>query len=205
MTLSSRLALLVAAACLASVATPPRLQAQTLADRLAVRVYDFASLDTSVRGSAVEEARAIVADAGIAAAWHGCSRREPCAPEAGDVIVRVIRETGQPSPSRHRPLGYSVVDPSAATGTLATIYVNRVEDSARRAGADLALLLGRAIAHEIGHLILRTNDHGERGLMRAVWTEREMARNSHDDWVFASPDRRQLRAALQRTGRAAAR
>jgi hypothetical protein len=98
-----------------------------------------------------------------------------------------------------------VIDTVSGTGTLATIYINRVEDSARHAGADVALLLGRAIAHEVGHLILRTNAHGEAGLMRAIWTDQEIARNQPADWVFASPDRRQLRAALQRTGRAASR
>jgi hypothetical protein len=98
-----------------------------------------------------------------------------------------------------------VVDPTADTGTLATIYVNRVEDSARHAGADLGLLLGRVMAHEVGHLILHTNEHGAQGLMRAIWTEDEMSRNAHDDWIFASPERRQIRAALQRTSRSAAR
>jgi hypothetical protein len=32
-----------------------------------------------------------------------------------------------------------------------------------------------------------------------------MARNTHDDWVFATPERRQIRAALQRTTQAAER
>ncbi len=103
------------------------------------------------------------------------------------------------------PLGFSVIDPAAGSGTLATIFINRVEDSARHAGSDLALLLGRAIAHEVGHLILRTNAHADEGLMRAIWTEQELARNAPDDWVFASSDRRQIRAALQRAGTRAAR
>jgi hypothetical protein len=170
-----------------------------------VRVYDFSSLDNPVRNSAVDEARAIVADAGVPADWHDCSHLDACAPEPGDLIIRVSRETGQTAAGWHRALGFSVVDPAAGGGTLATIYINRVEDSARHAGADLALLLGRAIGHEVGHLILRTNEHGERGLMRAVWTEQEMARNARDDWVFGSPEQRQLRTTLQRTGRAAAR
>jgi len=205
MTQLSRLAAVAAVACLAILVTPPLLAAPSFASGLAVRVYDFSSLDTPVRNLAVDEARAIVEDAGVSADWHDCSAHAVCAPEAGDLVVRVIRETGQTGVAWHRALGFSVVDPAAGAGTLATIYINRVEDSARHAGADLALLLGRAIAHEVGHLILRTNEHGDQGLMRAVWTEQEMARNAHDDWVFASPDRRQLRNALQRTGRSAAR
>jgi hypothetical protein len=117
----------------------------------------------------------------------------------------VIRETGEHGIEWRRALGFSVIDPTAGSGTLATIFINRVEDSARHAGSDLGLLLGRAIAHEVGHLILRTNAHADEGLMRAIWTEQELARNTHDDWVFASSDRRQIRAVLQRAGTRAAR
>jgi hypothetical protein len=180
--------------------------AQTFPGQLSVRVYDYSALDDSVRTTAVDEARAIIADAGVSTDWHDCRRRQAnCTPETGELVIRVVRELGEPGTDWRRALGFSVVDPSAGTGTLATIYINRVEFSARHAGADLAVLLGRAIAHEVGHLILRTNAHAEHGLMRAIWTDQELARNLPDDWVFDSSDRRQIRAALQRTGRAAAR
>jgi hypothetical protein len=179
--------------------------AQTYAGHLAVRLYDFSALDTSVRSAALDEARAIIADAGVSADWHDCHRSEGCAPEPGELVVRVIRETGEHGFDWQRALGFSVIDPAAGSGTLATIFINRVESSARHAGSDLALLLGRAIAHEVGHLILRTNGHADEGLMRAIWTEQELARNTPEDWVFASSDRRQIRAVLQRTGTSAAR
>lgn len=172
---------------------------------LSIRIYDFSALDNPVRTTAVDEARAIVADTGVNGSWHDCTRHESCAPEPGDLVIRVVRETGAPESDWRRALGYSVIDPVAGTGTLATVYINRVEDSARHAGADVALLLGRAIAHEVGHLILRTNEHGEQGLMRAIWTEQEMARNNPSDWVFASADRRQIRTTLQRATSTAAR
>jgi hypothetical protein len=78
-----------------------------------VRVYDFSSLDNPLRNSAVDEARAIVADAGVPADWHDCSHLDACAPEPGDLIIRVIRETGQTAAGWHRALGFSVVDPAA--------------------------------------------------------------------------------------------
>ena len=206
MTLSSAARHVAAAAALFAtlvVAWVSPASAQT--NRLAVRVYDFSALDRPVRTTAVDAAREIVTDAGVSADWHDCTHSESCAPEAGDLVIRIVRETGTSSFEWRRALGYSVVDPVAGTGTLATIYINRIEDSARHAGADLAVLLGRAVAHEVGHLILHTNEHGVQGLMRAIWTEDEMSRNTPDDWVFASPERRQIRAALQRTGRSAAR
>jgi hypothetical protein len=195
----------VAATCTFLCAVVAPASAQTPAGHLAVRLYDFSALDKSVRSAALDEARAIVADAGVGAAWHDCFRIEGCAPEAGELVVRVIRETGERGFEWQRALGFSVIDPAAGSGTLATIFINRVEASARQAGSDVGLLLGRAIAHEVGHLILRTNEHAHEGLMRAIWTAQELARNTHDDWVFASSDRRQIRAVLQRTGTRAAR
>jgi hypothetical protein len=206
MTLSSARLVAAVLVCLTLLAvTPSSASAQAFPGRLTVRVYDFTTLDTPVRGSAIDEARGIMADAGVAADWHDCRRSDACAPEVGDLVIRVVREAGTPGLTWRRALGFSVVDPVAGAGTLATVFINRVEDSARHAGANLGLLLGRAIAHEVGHLILRTNEHGDQGLMRAVWTEQEMVRNAHEDWVFALPDRRLLRAALQRTGRSATR
>jgi hypothetical protein len=207
MTLSSAARHVAAAAAAGTmlIALVSPASAQTFAGHLAVRLYDFSALDTSIRAAALDEARAILADAGVSASWHDCYRTEGCAPEPGELVVRVVRETGEHGVAWQRALGFSVIDPAAGSGTLATIFINRVEDSSRHAGSDLALLLGRAIAHEVGHLILRTNAHAGEGLMRAIWTEQELARNMHDDWVFASSDRRQIRAVLQRTGTSAAR
>jgi len=195
----------VLAAAIALIALPSPGSAQTGDGRLTVRIYDFAAVDSPTRSTAIDEARAIIADAGVNTSWHDCAHNETCAPEPGDLIVRIVRENGPASVEWRQALGYSVVDPARGAGTLATIYINRVENSARHAGADLSLLLGRAVAHEVGHLVLHTNEHGVQGLMRPIWTEQEMARNAHDDWVFALPDRRQIRAALQRTTRSAAR
>jgi hypothetical protein len=39
----------------------------------------------------------------------------------------------------------------------------------------LGIVLGRAVAHEIGHYLLQTNDHAEYGLMRASIDAREFA------------------------------
>ena len=43
----------------------------------------------------------------------------------------------------------------ASAGVLATVFLDRVEWLAFEAGADIALLLGRVAAHELGHLLMR--------------------------------------------------
>ena len=56
---------------------------------------------------------------------------------------------------------------------------------AHQAGADSRALLGRAIAHELGHLLLATTTHGPVGLMRALWSQDEVRRGFALDWAFA--------------------
>jgi len=60
---------------------------------------------------------------------------------------------------------------------------------AGRTGVDEATLLGRAVAHEIGHLLLGTSQHADAGLMRAHWSDRELQQGSEADWTFLGPIR----------------
>ena len=46
------------------------------------------------------------------------------------------------------------------------------------------MLLGRAIAHELGHLLMATSAHSAHGLMRPLWTQSEIRRRARTDWTF---------------------
>jgi hypothetical protein len=80
-----------------------------------------------------------------------------------------------------------MLDTSTHSAVLATIYVERVRWLARSARADVETLLGRTIAHELGHLLLATNAHGSHGLMRAVWSAAEVRGDRDWDGTFAPP------------------
>jgi hypothetical protein len=187
-------------------------QAASRFDGLTIRVYDMANVDPRERASAIEQANAILADAGVAVDWRDCGRRADgesggCEVHRGraDLVIRVMHGGLESDTEMAHALGFSVVEANTGAGALATVFVNRVEPVARRAGADRATLLGRTIAHEVGHLLLGTNGHSEDGLMREMWTDMEVARNRREDWVFAPEDRQRLRAILRQDGQAATR
>ena len=90
-------------------------------------------------------------------------------------------------------MGTALVDPATGTGVLATVYVDRVERLARGSESDLGTLLGRAMAHEIGHLLMGRATHAAHGLMRPRWTRAEIARNARTDWRFDASDLRAIR------------
>jgi hypothetical protein len=95
-----------------------------------------------------------------------------------------------------------VIDVPRHSGSLGTVYEDRVGDLAAQAGVDDGELLGRAMAHEIGHMLIGTSSHARFGLMRAVWASGELRRDMPLDWMFSSKEGSELRRRL--TARTAA-
>ena len=122
-------------------------------------------------------------DAGVELAWRDC--RVGCAEALGsdEIVVRIVTAPKTAVPGS---LGYALVDLEQGRGTLATIYLDRIRSIARRTGVDAGRLIGRAIAHEIGHLLLGTSRHSAAGLMRARWSDREVQRDMETDWSLKS-------------------
>jgi hypothetical protein len=89
-----------------------------------------------------------------------------------------------------------MVDVERQAGTLATIYLDRIDSLAGEAKVDSGRLLGRAIAHEVGHLLLGTHDHAHAGLMRARWLTPELQRDWPLDWKLSDPEGARMRWRL---------
>ena len=196
--------LLLAAGCAAAllVLRAAPLRAAVILDSLIIRVYDNAGVLATDRARALKRAGDVLARADINVEWIECGVRgkgrlgSACEapPATGELVVRLIAGPRGTDHER-RPLGYSLVDTATGTGTLATVFADRVDWLAARAKRDRTEVLGRAIAHEVGHLMLGSNDHSPAGLMRAVWTIDELARNRQRDWQFSADQRTHLRNA----------
>jgi hypothetical protein len=109
-----------------------------------------------------------------------------------EVIVRIVRAPRVITDVE--VLGYSHVDPYRRQGTLATVFADRVRALAARLRIDEGTLLGRAITHEVGHLLLGTLEHSETGLMRGAW---QSAGRRQSDWFFSSAEATRMRAGLE--------
>ena len=167
--------------------------------QLVVRAYNPAHVDSAGIHTAGTVVRDTFRHAGILVSWLDCSR-EPlratteCDQPPGrmEIVARILTSSGSsPFPAI---LGSSLFQNGIPT-TQVTIWADRVDNLARSAGADAGTLLGRAIAHEIGHVLLSTTRHTSRGLMRAEWTDHELIRNEPLDWTFGS-EARLLRRGL---------
>ena len=158
--------------------------------RVTIRVYDMATTDAAARTAAMRSAADAIASAGMTVTWRDCSRggaAHPCRTvrDAGDLVVRVLPGQG-PADAE---LGFAPIDPAGRATVIATVYYELVQRVSRRTGLDARELLGRAIAHEIGHLLLRAPGHADSGLMRPLWTDAELMQNRPGDWTFSEVER----------------
>jgi hypothetical protein len=171
------------------------------AERLVVRTYDTVGLAVIEKTSARDALEEILRDAGLQLLWRDCPPGGCTDPRgSSELVVRIV---SAPKRAASGSLGFAVVDIEQRTGTLATVYADRIKSIARRTGGNAGRLIGRAMAHEIGHLLLGTSQHSASGLMRAHWSDREVRRNLEPDWALAPQDIAMLRrgqVALAETG-----
>ena len=163
------------------------------AERLIVRTYDTFGVTAGEITNARTVAGAILQDAGLQVVWRDCSGgcADPLA--SGELMVRIV---AAPDAIVLGSLGCAVIDLQQGTGTLATVYVDRINRLASRVGVNAGTLLGRAVAHEIGHLLLGTSRHSAAGLMRAFWSDGELQRNLAADWTWSPQDVARLTRAF---------
>ena len=172
------------------------------ARRIVIRSYNTFAVPLSVLDHAESTAAALFREAGIDSRWRNCRTTAGASRQAHDlcsevlnpseVIVRIVRAPR--AITDVEVLGYSHVDAYQRQGTLATVFADRVRVLAAALQVDEGTLLGRAITHEVGHLVLGTLEHSETGLMRGAWNTVD---RRPSDWFFSSLEAARLRAGLE--------
>ena len=153
--------------------------------QISIRLYNLSGISRETMNRATQEASRIFAQAGVSLHWEV---GDPDAEEAHltdqsaaaafrdahirpYLVVRVGRDLA--FHVRSGTLGLSL--PHAQFGVSATIFQERVESLCRSEGQDFAMMLGHAIAHELGHVTLVLDGHAPVGIMRARWGKADFA------------------------------
>ncbi len=93
-------------------------------------------------------------------------------------------------------LGFSL--PCAAFGIDSTIYIDRCEDVTYETPASFSKVLAYAMAHELGHVLLRSGEHTPTGLMRANWDKAAWLRAALRGIPIDREQARRMRLELSR-------
>jgi hypothetical protein len=190
------------AACAALVSFAPAIDLRADASSsITIRSYNtFTGAPTDL-ATARDVARHAFQHAGIDAGWRECRTAHRAEADAcndvlgsGEVIVRIVAAPA--GGGADDVLGDAHLDTAEGGGVLATVFADRVHRTAARTRGDAAILLGRAVAHEVGHLLIGSSRHSRRGLMRAWWIDSELRRNLDYDWQFSPRQGARLRAAV---------
>jgi hypothetical protein len=164
-----------------------------LALSLVIRAYDAYGVPADQLSRARVTVDQILRDADIVVSWPSCPCPSPIVP--GELVLRIVAAAPTSEPAA---LGFSYVDVEHRAGTLATVFADRIHTLASAAGADEGELLGRAIAHEVTHLLLGTHDHERHGLMRGQWNINDLAQHRRWDWVLSRAERVKVHQAIAR-------
>jgi hypothetical protein len=114
-----------------------------------------------------------------------------------DIALDIIAEA--PSGISKGTLGMSL--PLADRGLNVRVFANHVAEAASRKHQSYAVLLAYAIAHECGHVLLKTKGHETYGLMASVWKEFEFDLLSRGHFMFFTREQSQrMRATLAGEG-----
>jgi hypothetical protein len=154
------------------------------ATSLTVLVYDYANVSRAKLAEAEAFAAKSYRAAGIELTWVECAASEADAErfhaceQANDghrQFLKIIPEKAVAGIPRSREsedaLGIALV-------SYAFILYPRVRETAGEWGLPEYVILGRTMAHELGHLLLGANSHSAAGLMRARFNSRDLSLES---------------------------
>ena len=197
--------------CLLLAARPVQAEPMTRGkDVVTVRTYTYTSIASEEWSAAKSEAQRIFTSAGIAIEWIDCripGARDgaPCSEPLlpGRELMLRVTERAPRGEARSATLGESMLDREQRSGVLMTVDVGPVRTIGARSATSMATLLGRAIAHEIGHLLLGSGEHPRLGLMRAHWLMDELRGLKPAHWGFSSREAAEMRQALRDKSRVA--
>ena len=170
--------------------------------RVTLRMYNH-GMSRGLLVHAETEAGAILNQAGIQAVWVDCPLKaaeledypaceEPMA--TTDFVIKVLNAGEADRFSRHHEaLGQALECPRDQAGCSAYIFYRDVQAVARDGDASEFQVLGHALAHEIGHLLMGPNSHSAVGVMRGEWNHWDLKTIARAYLFFTEQQAKQIR------------
>jgi hypothetical protein len=171
---------------------------------LVVRIYNTSAIPTAELRTAHSAAESILRDAGLDVVFRHCGLAVPSGQpidrcdeplKPSEVVVRILNAPTFNTSLRADAYGIAYVVRDTNRGWLATVFSDRIDEAAARVAVDPGTLLGRVIAHEVGHLLLGVHYHSDAGLMVSTWPDAALTRTA-DAWRFSMLEAARIHHAL---------
>jgi hypothetical protein len=176
--------------------------------QISLHLYNLSGIPAGTLDRALREVSRIFAHADVNVRWelgdpeaeeaHSTDQSGPASFRDQHVrsylVVRIGRGMARSVPS----VALGVSFPHAQYGVSATIFQERIENLCRTNGQDFAVILGHAIAHELGHVALASHGHAPVGIMRAAWGRADFDQASTGHLGFTAQQEREIRDYVSR-------
>ncbi len=181
-------------AVLMALALSIGVRAESVTPVLTVRLYNTSGIPLPELMAARGAAESILRDTGLDVVFRHCGSSvapgdvvDTCNErlKPSEVVVRVINAPSFGTSLKPETYGVAYVVQATSRGWLATVFSDRIAQAATRAAVESGVLLGRVMAHEIGHLLLGQGYHGTAGVMRAEWPD-ALLTHAGEEWRFSS-------------------
>jgi hypothetical protein len=183
-------------------------------EALRVTVYDKAQLPGPVMETVSGELRRIFREAGInlelvsghptaaegslvvfSAPANPTQQRYATCHARRDIALEI---TAAPPGLNRAVLG--IAHPLASTGLNVQVFADHISSAALQNNHSYGSLLAHAIAHEIGHVLLRSDAHETYGIMADVWTNQQYKLMAYSALFFTREQARRMHATLAGKG-----
>jgi hypothetical protein len=166
-----------------------------------VLVYKYADISPDVLAGAERRAAIIFQEIGVRVVWvdstdfkkQSQDRSDPQEEQKEldliDVVLRIVPHSR--TALKNSALGEALPCQLGRDACIANVFMNRVGEQTDVEKIGLDQVLGHAIAHEIGHILLGSNSHASRGLMKAKWGPEDIKRAGKGDLLF-TPEQAQV-------------
>jgi hypothetical protein len=132
-----------------------------------VRVDDLAGVPAQTLVDARRIAGRIYASIGVKVVWTSDHRPAAAAPAAMRLEALLLSRTREQSLLRGTGAAKTVLGYAPPSIGRVYLFYHRIAAFASASGEHLGSVLGRALAHEIGHQLLPAHGHSDTGIMRA--------------------------------------
>ena len=192
------------------------LSTSTFAAELTITIYDRAQLNSEVTSETIATLRSIFRQSGIDIALQiGVDGSEEgrlvyqytrpintqtflvaCRHARRDIALEIISK----APNAFGPNVLGTASPLARAGLNVTVFDDRIQATAFRENRSHSLVLAHSIAHEIGHVLLRTPDHTSWGIMSSRWSDQEYSRMHTTGLPFTKAQSKRISSMLSGQG-----
>jgi hypothetical protein len=158
--------------------------------QLRVSVYNSSPFLASAIAGAEADAGRVLRYAGVEVLWLNCPQDvQQEAPHGlcsevsfpSHLSLRIVRAS-QGLKATTIGISFSAKD---GKGCYADLFYESIQKLHEETYASPSLILGHAMAHELGHLLLGANSHSPSGLMRAHWTREDLGNASKGNLRFS--------------------